>query len=448
MPAPADTLGINKRPPQAVEAEMAVIASVLLLPSVYDEIELSAEEFYADRHQRIWTAITELRRESPAVDVLILAEALERRQILTEIGGVEYLAKLLETVPNASHAAYYAKIVRDSYRRRELLYRSRDLIEKCYTAETDDLEDIISGMSDTMSLRHSAQSISMSDAMVETWNSIHERIASEKPAGIPTGFHDLDNLIVGVEPGELVLVAARPGDGKSVMMGCWSANLSRAGIPSLILSLEMYRTELLERILTAEAGVSGTLMRTGTGISSETSDTMSLAAGRISEWPLRIDDSPSRSVKSILAVARRHQQKYGTKVVFVDYLQLIEPESRRDVREQQVASILRGLKRVARDLGLTVVVLAQINRGPEQRDDKRPRLSDIRESGSAEADSDKVLFLHHPGKYDPTLARGEVELIVAKNRNGAVGIIKLSWSPEFRRIADLAPAWDRKYEFK
>lgn len=434
----------NKRPPQAVEAEMGVIGSVLLLPDVYDDVELLPEHFYADRHQRIWAAIVSLRRESAGVDAVILATELDRLKQLEEIGGVEYLAKILETVPNAAHAKYYAKLVLDAYRRRELLYKARELCEAAYDADLEKLDESVEAMSDVLASRHTTGDVSLKDAMIAKWEEIQARIGAETPAGIPTGFADLDKLIIGTQPGELILIAARSGDGKSVMAGCWAANLARIKIPALFVSLEMAGHELIERMLSVESGVSGTKMRTGSGFDEFETDSMLRASGRISEWPLRLDDCPERTVKSITALVRRHKDKYGIKVVFIDYMQLIQPESKRDVREQQVAGILRGLKLLARTHGVTVVALAQLNRGPEQREDKRPRLTDIRESGSGEQESDKVLFIHNPAKHDAEAPRNVVELIVAKNRNGPIGMVKLAWIPDQTKFADLTPVWERQ----
>lgn len=419
---------------------MGVIGSVLLLPDVLDECgDLRSEHFYADRNQRIWSAIVDLVKESRP-DAVTLAEHLNDAGQLLEVGGVEYLAKILETVPNAAHARYYANIVISKWRSRMACYGCSNVVTLVDDGATDDEVAELANkvLSEVLERNTTAADVSIGDVMVDAWKSIHSRIGKGEAAGIPTGFTDLDNLIVGIQPTELVIVAARPAIGKTAFAGCLMLQLARRGIGTLFISLEMSQLEISERLLCVDSGISGTKLKSGTGFDEWEMDALMKSASRLSQLPIRIDDTPNQKFRQIAASARRCKRRHNLGFIVVDYLQLVEPESRRDVREQEVAAITKSLKGLAKELSVPVIVLAQLNRGVESRELKVPRLSDLRESGAIEQDADKVLFLHRPAVYDPEDRPGECDVIVAKNRCGPIGTVTLAWLAESTQFRDLA----------
>lgn len=430
-------------PPQNLEAEMAVIASVCLAPDMIDELgELKPEHFYADRHQRIWSAIQALSQRRVRADAVTLAEELDRLKQLEEIGGVEYLGKILETVPNAAHAKYYAAIVVSRWRSRQAKYGCAEVVQLINDGGTDDdvaqkAEAVLAEISERVS---TAKDVAIGDVMAEAWTAINARIGRQEAAGTPTGFIDLDNLIVGIQPGELVVMAARPSMGKTAFAGCLMLSLARRGIGSLFISCEMSKLEISERLLCIDSHVSSTKLKAGTGLEEFELDALMQSASRVGALPIRIDDQPGQKVRAIAATARRVKRLHDIGFLVIDYLQLVEPNESKDVREQEVAGITKSLKGLAKELSIPVIVLAQLNRGVEMREDKRPRLGDLRESGAIEQDADKVLFLHRPAAYDPEDRPGEADVIVAKNRCGKIGTVALAWLAEFTEFRDLASA--------
>lgn len=438
--------GLNL-PPQNKEAEMAVIASVLLMVDAIDNVgELRSEHFYHDKHQRIWQTIVDLRETGRrAIDALILAEELDRLGVLADIGGVEYLAELMNAVPNAAHAGYYARIVISKWRARSAKYGAAEIVQLIDDGGDDDevahkAEKILADISERATTHGD---LAIKDVMAEAWAAIQERINNKTPAGIATGFTDVDELIVGLQPGELVVIAARPAMGKSALAGCLMTNLAKRDIGTLFVSLEMSRQEITERLLCGEAKVSSDKMKAGSGFDEMEIDSLMQAAGRLNEMPIRIDDLPGQKLRQICATARRAKRKHGIGFLMVDYLQLIESNEAKDVREQEVASITKGLKALAKELQIPVIVLAQLNRGVEMREDKKPRLGDLRESGAIEQDADKVIFLHRPAAYNPTDRPGECDLIIAKNRCGKIGTRTLAWLSETTQFKDFV---SREYQ--
>lgn len=451
MAAANDARGFQgKLPPQNLEAEMGVIGSVLLMADAIDDLgDLRPEHFYADRHEKMFEAFTHLRGQGAnGIDAVTLAEELDRRKQLDEIGGVEYLAKILETVPNAAHAKYYANIVMSRWRSRQAVYGATELLDMIYSGGHDD-EDIAAKAEKMMSAiaenASEAKDVSIADVLGEVWQSIQTRLSKQTAVGTPTGFTDLDNLLVGVLESELVILAARPAMGKTAFVCALALDFVRRQLPVLFLSLEMGKLEIGERLLCIESGVSGDDLKRGklTGNAMEVemkTDDLLRAAGRIQEMPLRIDDLPNQRVHRIAATARRMKRKHGLELLVIDYLQLIEPDdSKRDeTREREVATITRKLKGLAKELRIPIMLLAQLNRGVENREDKRPRLADLRESGAIEQDADVVMFLHRPEAYDPADRPGECDVIVSKNRRGKIGTATLAWRAESTSFRDMA----------
>lgn len=442
MPGPSDTLGYQgRKPPQNLEAEMGVIASVCLMPDIIDElVELKSEHFYADRHQRIWEALLTLRAKCKPLDVVTLAEELDRRKTLEEIGGCEYLGRVLESVPNAAHAVYYAEIVKDRWFHRTLVYHCSEVLQSIYDGtESEDVKRNVERLlGTTLDNAMTNKPVAIREIMVESWNRIQSRLAKHEASGTATGFYDLDQLIVGLEGGELIIVAARPSMGKTAWAVCLMHGLAKRSIGTLCLSCEMASAEVGERLLCLESGVSGSKLKAGGPLEEFESEALMMAASRISEMPIYLEDSPGQKVRDIVAKARLMKRKHNIGLVLVDYLQLVEPNEAKSVREQEVASITKAFKGLTKELGIPVVVLAQLNRGIEGREDKRPRLGDLRESGAIEQDADKVFFLHRPAAYDPADRPGECDLIVAKNRCGKIGTVTLAWLAETTQFRDMA----------
>ncbi len=446
MAAANDARGFQgKLPPQNLEAEMGVLGSIMLMHEAIDEVGdlLVADHFYADRHQKMFAAVMGLYESGVrGIDAVTLAEELDRRKQLDEIGGVEYLAKILETVPNAAHAKYYAKIVRDRWIQRSLVYACTEILEECYSGsrETEDVlqaaEQRVFGI---LEQQVKADKIQLGDILIDTFDRIRARLELEGTiSGLSSGFTDLDEKLNGFQGSEIIILAARPSMGKTALV-CNIAESVAADSKKgcLIFSLEMSKLELAERLLCIRAKVNGHRLRAGT-IDEVEHEQLMKAASELSQTPMFIDDQPGRSMPQISAVARRLQRRFGLGIIIIDYLQLIEPEDRQAPREQQIAQITRRLKFLSKELHIPVIALAQLNRGVENREDKRPRLADLRESGAIEQDADVVMFLHRPDMYDPEDRRGEADLIVAKNRNGPIGTVTLSWLSESMRFGDLA----------
>lgn len=450
MVARNETLGHQgKLPPQNLDAEKCVLASVLLMVDALDELgDLRSEHFYADRHQRMFDSITRLREEGASgIDPVTLAEELNRRNELAEVGGVEYLGEVMESVPNAAHAKYYAGIVISKWRSRQARYAAAEINAAIDDGQGDDdiaatAEKMLSAIAENAS---EAKDVAIADVLGEVWKSIQTRLAKQSAVGTPTGFSDLDNLLVGVLPSELVILAARPAMGKTAFVCALALDFIRRQLPVLFLSLEMGKLEIGERLLCIESGVSSDDLKRGklTGNQMEVdmkTDDLLRAAGRIQEMPLRIDDLPNQRVHRIAATARRMKRKHGLALLVIDYLQLIEPDDskREETREREVATITRKLKGLAKELEIPIVLLAQLNRGVESREDKRPRLADLRESGAIEQDADVVMFLHRPEAYDPEDRPGECDVIVSKNRRGKIGTATLAWRAESTSFRDMA----------
>ncbi len=435
----------GKLPPQNVEAEMGVLGSILLLPDTIDEVGdiLHPDHFYADRHQRIYAAIQGLYENGVrGVDAVTLAEELDRLKQLEEIGGVEYLAKILETVPNAAHAKYYAKIVRDRWIQRSLVYACTETLDECYSGTKETEEVLHSAEQRVFSIlqqQDKVEKLVLKDILVDAYDRIKKRMEQGGDiSGLATGFSDLDVQLNGFQGSELIILAARPSMGKTAFVcNIAEAVVSESKQGCLIFSLEMSKLELAERLLCIRAKVNGHRLRAGT-LDEVEHEMLLSAASELSEMPMYIDDQPGRSMAQISAIARRLQRRFGLGIIIIDYLQLIEPDDKMAPREQQIALITRRLKYLCKELNIPVIALAQLNRGVELREDKRPRLADLRESGAIEQDDYVVMFLHRPAAYDPEDRPGEADIIVAKNRNGPVGSITLSWLSESMRFGNLA----------
>jgi replicative DNA helicase len=430
-----------KLPPQNLEAERSVLGSMLLSNDAIDEVAsyLKATHFYLDAHQRIYGTICRMRdRGLSAIDPVTLAEELGREKLLEETGGPAYLHEILETVPHAAHVRYYADIVHEKYVQRSLIGTCTEVLRSCYDSGRNADEILHEAEQKIFSIleqqEHDAK-LSIGDILLETFSRISDRMQTPGcVSGLATTFVDVDHLTTGFQPAELIILAARPSMGKTALVCNWAEAIARSsGQGVLLFSLEQSKLELAERFLCMAAQIDGHKLRSG-DIDDEQRQKLLDASHELSEIPIFIDDHPARNTAQIGAISRRLRRQNQLGLVIIDYLQLIEPDDRRAPREQQIAQITRRLKQLSKELNVPVIALAQLNRGVELREEKRPRLADLRESGAIEQDADLVLFLHRPDAYDPTDRPGEAEVIVAKHRSGPTGIITLTWRKEFMRF--------------
>lgn len=439
-------------PPRNLDAEKGVLGSVLLVNEAIDEVgeSLRADHFYHDAHHKIYSAIHELYENNVrGIDPVTLAEELERRGELEEIGGAAYVIEIVESVPHAAHVRYYARIVREKWMQRTLISACTDILSDCYEPQgtVDDLlqaaERRVFGI---IEQQEDTSSIAIGDILLEAFTRIDERMNSDgNVAGLTTGFSDLDHQTTGLQPTELIILASRPSMGKTALVCNIAEAVAReAGKGVMLFSLEQSNLELAERFLCITARVNGHDLRTG-NLTDEQRDQLATASDELHNLPLFIDDKPARTMSQIAAISRRQHRKEPLGVVIIDYLQLIEPDEKRIPREQQIAAVSRRLKFLAKELHVPVIALSQLNRGVELREDKRPRLADLRESGSIEQDADKVMFLHRPDAYDPHDRPGEAEVVIAKHRSGPTGIVKLTWRAEYMRFENYSPVPDTDF---
>lgn len=431
----------DRIPPQNLDAERSVLGSILLVNEALDDVMelIAADHFYNDAHQKIYAAIRHLRDHGvTGIDAVTLGEELDRRKELEEIGGVDCLLDILKTVPHAAHASYYAQIVRDKYLQRSLIYACTKILKESYDS-TDNSEEILQNAEkrifEIVEKQTAGSDSDLGSILLDAWDRINDRSNIDGAiSGLPTGFQDFDRKTNGFQPAELIVLASRPSMGKTALVCNWSLGIAQhTGRGVLIFSLEQSRLELAERFLCMHAKFDGHKLRAGDLNDADRHHLMETSQ-TLSELPLFIDDRAGRTVAQIAAISRRTFQRRNLGLVIIDYLQLIEPEDRRAPREQQIALITRRLKAVAKELDIPVIALAQLNRGVELREDKRPRLADLRESGAIEQDADLVIFLHRPDAYDPTDQPGLAEVIIAKHRSGPTGIIPLTWRKESMRF--------------
>ena len=417
------------------QAEREVLGAILRDDEALDDVaHLTADDFRLDAHRRIWAVLLDLFQAGKPIDARTAGDALRQRGQIEDIGGVRYLSQLLDLAPTAGNAVYYARIVRnESILRRLVAAGAQIAYEAAHpTGEAEEVleaaERHILGIGELGSegQTHEARQI-VREALIR----IDQRIQSKdrRLSGLSTGFLDLDEWTAGLQPSELIVLAARPGVGKTSLGLSIAAHVAiEEQVPVFFASLEQSRHELLERLLCSRAEVDGHRLRRGCP-SKEDLDRIIEASTVIRDAPLHIDDKANQSMLRIAANARRLKRKFDIGLVVVDYLQLIEPENRRDPRHEQVGQISRRLKGLARDLRLPVLALAQLNREVENRAGQRPRLSDLRESGSIEADADTVMLLHRPKE-----AGDRLDVLIEKQRNGPTGEVALIFSRSCMRF--------------
>lgn len=441
-----DQGGADRLPPHSRDAERSVLGSALRENAVIDDVIqiLRADNFYLDAHQKIFNAIKTLRhdRHQPA-DLVTLAEYLKEQKHIEDIGGYAYLAELWDAVPTAANAEYYARIVRDKALVRNLIHAGNEILRDAYD-QAMPADELLGAAErrilDIAEAGISGQTFTLAQALTEAYDRI-DSIQQRGPAsisGLPTGFIDLDEKTAGLQNSELIIFAARPSHGKTAFALNVARHIAVEEAQSVFfVSLEQSRIELAERLLCSQARVDSHKLRKG-HLSSEDMQRLIEAGGVLRGAKVFIDDTPGQGMLRIAANARRLKLRHGIKLVMIDYLQLIEPDSRRDSRQEQVSQISRRLKFLAMELKLPVVALAQVNRSSEDRQDHKPRLADLRESGSIEQDADTVLLLHRPEMYEPGQHEGVMEVNVAKQRNGPTGELTLTFLKQFMRFENFA----------
>ena len=438
----------SRERPANVDAERAVLGSILLKPDVCDDVALliRPEDFADDAHQVLFRHLLELHDSGKRIDVTIVLERLRTSGDLDRMGGAPALAEIVQSVPHAAHATHYGQIVREKAMLRSLIDASTDILRDAYDAVDEPRELVARAESRIFSIlehRSSAEARPIESVLTEVMARMDARMRHEHAlGGVETGFTDLDALCGGLHNSELIILAARPSMGKTAFAMNIAEHVSiDLQQPALFVSLEMASLELADRLLCSASQVNGHRLRNGT-ISQEDRRRLVQKSSEISAAPLYIDDTPSRTLTEIAAVARRLKRKSGLALVVIDYLQLIEPDNPRDPRQEQVAKIARRLKTMSRELDIPVLCLAQLNRQAEVSRDNRPRLNHLRESGAIEQDADVVMFVHREEYYqsndeDRERVKGQAEIIIAKQRNGPIGDVKLLWQHDYTRFVNL-----------
>ncbi len=435
----------ERTPPHDIAAEQCVLGGMLLSKdAISDVLEvIKSTDHYRPAHQIVHETILDLYGRGEPADAITVAAELTKRGDIARVGGAPYLHTLIASVPTAANAGYYARIVRERAILRRLVEVGTRIVQLGYSgdAEADELVDRAQAEVYSVTERRTSDDyLPLSDIMPDALMEI-EAISSRGGTltGVPTGFADLDSLTNGLHAGQMIVIAARPAIGKSTL----ALDLARAasikhGLASVIFSLEMSRNEITMRLLSAEARIALHNMRTG----QMNDDDWTRLARRMSEVaqaPMFIDDSPNMSMMEIRAKCRRLKQQHDLRLVIIDYLQLMSSPKRVENRQQEVSELSRSLKLLAKELNVPVIAVAQLNRGPEQRTDKKPMLSDLRESGSIEQDADVVILLHREDAYERESPRaGEADFIVAKHRNGPTTTVTVAFQGHYSRFVDMA----------
>ena len=435
---------LDKVPPQNLEAEQSVLGSMLLDKEAIIRAQelLRPEDFYQDVHRVIFTSISDLFNRGDAVDLVTLAEDLARRSSLDAVGGASYLTTLANVVPTAANIEHYAHIVEEKATLRALINASSHILAKGYQPDQEIaaiLDEAERSIFDISQRRQSRGYLLLREVLDKALDHIEYLYAHKgEVTGVPTGFKDLDDLTSGLQPSDLFILAARPSMGKTQL----GLNLVRfaaleKGIPSAIFSLEMSKEQLAMRLLAAEGSIDSQRLRTG-HLTDEHWQRLTAALARLSEAPILIDDTPAISLMEMRARARRMKSEHGLGLIMVDYLQLMTAPGNRENRQQEISEISRSLKALARELKVPVLALSQLSRSVESRTDKRPLLSDLRESGSIEQDADVVAFIYRDDYYNRESEKPNItEVILAKQRNGPVGVVELVFLKEFGKFVSM-----------
>ena len=440
----------DRTPPHNIDAEQAVLGAIFLVPDTIvtaTEI-LEPEDFYRVSHQRIFETMIRLTDKGEPIDLVTITTELEDLKLLNEVGGVSYLTDIANSVPTAANIEYYARIVEEKSTLRRIIFAATDIVTKTYD-EGDEVTDLLDHAEKTIleisQNKASGRFQNIQDVLVDVYDNIEQlHNQQDEVTGIATGFRDLDHITSGFQKNDLIIVAARPSVGKTAFALNIAQNVAVNSDENVaIFSLEMGADQLVMRMLCAEGNIDSQRLRTGK-LQEEDWRKLTMAMGSLSNAGIYIDDTPGIKVNEIRSKCRRLKQESGLGMVLIDYLQLIQGSSAssRENRQQEVSEISRALKALARELEVPVIALSQLSRGVEQRQDKRPMMSDIRESGSIEQDADIVGFLYRDDYYDQESEKENIiEIIIAKQRNGPVGTVELAFVKEYNKFVDL----DRRY---
>ncbi len=431
---------IDRLPPHSIEAEEAVLGSILIDPEAVWRVSdvLRGEDFYLIKNQWVWESCQRLHQRRLPIDVVTLRRELEAQQQLDELGGSAYLTQLMTSVPTAIHAEGYGRIVAGLAERRRLLAAASTIAQLAYDESADNEAVTDQAERAVLSARRirSDRTIKLSEALRQYYDQIEYRYEHRgELLGVPTGFDDLDRMTGGLQRSDMIVVAGRPGQGKTSLLLNIALNAAKRFQQRVaIFSLEMSHAQLTERLVAQEAGIDSQRLRTG-DLRDEEWPRFVQAQAALGDVPIVIDDTPALSISQLRAKARRLDADHGLDLILVDYLQLMTTDRRSENRNQEVAALSQGLKNLARELNVPVVVASQLSRAVEQRMDKRPMLSDLRDSGAIEQDSDVVLFLYRDGAYHDTCETpNATELIVAKHRKGPTGTVNLFWQGHLTRF--------------
>ncbi|MCT4612678.1 MAG: replicative DNA helicase [Clostridia bacterium] len=436
---------LGKVPPHSIEAEQSVIGSMMIDPdAILVAVEtLNEEDFYKPSHRELFKAMKELYMKNEPVDLVTIKNKIEEKGVLNEIGGINYLSEMIDIVPTSARIKTYVAIVEEKSVLRKLIRAGRDISAASYEGEegVDSILDMAEkSIFNIMENKSSEDFAEMRDVLMEAFEQIENIYTNDQDVtGVSTGFSELDHRTSGMQPSDLVLVAARPSMGKTALAINMAQYAStRKNVPVAIFSLEMSKTQLINRMLCTEAMVDAQKVRTG-NLSQDDWVKITRAMGPLSEAPVYIDDTPGISIMEMRAKCRRLKMEKGLGMIVIDYLQLMSGSGKTESRQQEISDISRNLKALARELSVPVIALSQLSRACESRADRRPMLSDLRESGAIEQDADVVMFLYRDEYYNPdtTEFKNQAEVIIAKQRNGPTGTVHLAWLGQYTKFANL-----------
>lgn len=435
---------LGRIPPHNVEAEQSVLGSMILdKEAIINATEIiRGEDFYKEAHREIYEAMLSLYNRDEPVDLVTLSEELSQRKTIDAIGGVSYLVNLSSSVPTTTNVKYYAKIVEEKSILRRLIKASSEILDKGYQAQEDVMQilDLAERSIFDISQNRSQEGFSpIKEVLMESFNRIEELYLNKKSlTGLTTGFLDIDRKTSGLQKSDLILIAARPSMGKTAFALNIAQNAALKGNASVaIFSLEMAKEQLVQRFLSSESHIEIQKIRTG-NLGDDEWPRLAKAMGPLSQAKIYIDDTPGITVMEMKAKSRRLKMEKGLDMIMIDYLQLMSGDKGAESRQQEISAISRALKGLAREMDCPVVALSQLSRAPELRSDHRPILSDLRESGAIEQDADIVMFLYRDDYYHPdSEKKGIGEIIIAKQRNGATGVVELAWLEQYTKFVNL-----------
>ena len=433
---------LSRIPPHHVEAEQAILGALLIDRNALSEVSgrLRADCFYLEKHKELYEAIISLYEESMPVDIVTVSDVLTRRGTLEKVGDMDYIAHLANSVVTTTNVAHYVSIIEDKALLRSLIENSGKIMDMGYEGALEGLEVLNQAEKSVFDLSQGLNRTGLeaiTSLLDKTFSQLEELCMNKSDlTGVPSGFIDLDRKTSGFQNSDLILVAARPAMGKTSFVLNVAVNAALRNFPVAIFSLEMSRTQLVNRILALESMVELEKMRTGR---LETDDWKKIGytLGPLAKSPIYIDDNASTNTMEMMSKLRKLKLEKGLGLVVIDYLQLMEGRKKNDNRQQEISEISRSLKIMAKELDVPIIALSQLSRAPEQRTDHRPILSDMRESGAIEQDADMVMFFYGDDYYnDETEKRNIVEVIISKHRNGSTGTVELAWMPEFTKFGN------------